>query len=102
MNITSAALKKLLTLKPVSTSRLLVSRAGGGCSGFVHKMGFTNSETSGNEMIIRGELQVEYPKDDSIWFRTATLDFKDGLDGTGFEWGNTAAKGCCGCKKSFC
>lgn len=102
MNITENAKKKLVALRPNATDVLYVARKAGGCSGFTHVMGFSHKRELDNNSVVFDELTVEYPQRDTEWFATAELDFKDGLDGTGFTWDNAAKSGCCGCKKSFC
>ena len=105
MNITDAAVKKLLTFRPIEESGyehgLFVARKAGGCSGFQHTMGFAKPTALDAVRISMSGLVIGWPERDAEWFKTATLDFKDGLDGTGFTWENSAATSCCGCKKSF-
>ena len=102
MTITENAVKKLLGLRPSNEHTLFVQLVGGGCAGKMHKMGFVKAAELAHVRLSIDGLVIGWPENDAKWFSTATLDFKDGLDGTGFTWENSAATSCCGCKKSMC
>ncbi|NIP39499.1 MAG: iron-sulfur cluster assembly accessory protein [Candidatus Dadabacteria bacterium] len=73
----------------------------GGCSGFSYEMGF-DDETEDNDQIFKvGDVKVAIDEFSYPYIKGGTLDFKDGLNGTGFHIENPNAVGQCGCGTSF-
>lgn len=73
----------------------------GGCSGFSYEMGF-DDETEDNDQIFEVEgVKVAIDEFSYPYIKGGTLDFKDGLSGTGFHIDNPNAVGQCGCGTSF-
>jgi iron-sulfur cluster assembly protein len=73
----------------------------GGCSGFSYEMGF-DDETEDNDQIIEAQgVKVVIDEFSFPYIKGGTLDFKDGLNGTGFHINNPNAVGQCGCGTSF-
>ncbi|HSG30803.1 MAG TPA: iron-sulfur cluster assembly accessory protein [Thermodesulfobacteriota bacterium] len=73
----------------------------GGCSGFSYEMGF-DDETEENDQIFEvGDVKVAIDEFSYPYIKGGTLDFKDGLNGTGFHIENPNAVGQCGCGTSF-
>jgi iron-sulfur cluster assembly protein len=73
----------------------------GGCSGFSYEMGF-DDETEDNDQIFEvGGVKVAIDEFSFPYIKGGTLDFKDGLNGTGFHINNPNAVGQCGCGTSF-
>ena len=73
----------------------------GGCSGFSYEMYF-DSEFADDDMAIEfdGVKVVSDPMSAQL-LEGATLDFKDGLMGSGFAIDNPNAQRTCGCGNSF-
>ena len=73
----------------------------GGCSGFSYEMGF-DDETEDNDQIFEAQgVKVVIDEFSLPYIKGGTLDFKDGLNGTGFHINNPNAVGQCGCGTSF-
>ena len=73
----------------------------GGCSGFSYEMGF-DDETEENDQIIEAQgVKIAIDEFSFPYIKGGTLDFKDGLNGTGFHINNPNAVGSCGCGTSF-
>lgn len=73
----------------------------GGCSGFSYEM-FFDSETDTEDLLkAYGEVKVVSDPMSAQLLDGATLDFKDGLMGSGFAIDNPNAERTCGCGSSF-
>jgi iron-sulfur cluster assembly protein len=103
INITNAALNKLISLRPEINSTLRISVIGAGCSGLSYKLEWVKTiETTEKDKMfsINGLVYVIDPKS-YLFLKGLTLDFTDGLNGTGFVFNNPNAKRTCGCGTSF-
>ena len=75
----------------------------GGCSGYSYEM-FFDSETEADDMsqfFGDGDVRVVSDPMSAQLLEGATLDFKDGLMGSGFALDNPNAQRTCGCGSSF-
>ena len=73
----------------------------GGCSGFSYEM-FFDSETASDDMSKSyGDIKVVSDPMSAQLLEGATLDFTDGLMGSGFAINNPNAQRTCGCGSSF-
>ena len=73
----------------------------GGCSGFSYEM-FFDSEVAADDMSSSyGEIKVVSDPMSAQLLEGATLDFSDGLMGSGFAIDNPNAQRTCGCGNSF-
>ena len=73
----------------------------GGCSGFSYEM-FFDSETASDDMSKSyGDIKVVSDPMSAQLLEGATLDFTDGLMGSGFAIDNPNAQRTCGCGSSF-
>lgn len=104
INVTDNAVRQLQTLlsqRPEDPRRgLRVEVAKGGCSGLHYEM--TLGEREEGDAIIEREGVQFFIDDESVsYLRGATLDFTDGLTGTGFRIVNPNASRTCGCGSSF-
>jgi iron-sulfur cluster insertion protein len=80
---------------------LRVAVLGGGCSGFTYDLKFDAAAGEGDEVLDCGSFRVFVDPISSQFLEGSSLDFLDGLQGTGFKVGNPNAKGTCGCGQSF-
>jgi len=104
INVTNNAvrqLQSLLSRRPEnSRNGLRVAVAKGGCSGLHYEMTLGERE-EGDAIVERDGVQF-FIDDESVSFlEGATLDFTDGLTGTGFRIVNPNASRTCGCGSSF-
>ena len=73
----------------------------GGCSGFSYEM-FFDSEFADDDTTNEYEgVKVVVDASSAMLLEGATLDYKDGLQGTGFSINNPSAERTCGCGSSF-
>lgn len=94
-------IKKLLSGENIPNAVLRVRVVPGGCSGFSYEMGF-DDETEDSDKLFENEgVKVAIDELSIPYLEGAILDYKDGLNGTGFSINNPNAKGSCGCGQSF-
>ena len=81
---------------------LRVGVKGGGCSGLSYVMDFDDKIEPTDETIeIYGGLKVVIDRKSVLYLYGTELDYSDGLNGKGFQWGNPNASRTCGCGESF-
>ncbi len=73
----------------------------GGCSGFSYEMYFDSDIADDDETADFGSIRVVVDPSSSMLLQGATLDYKDGLDQSGFSIDNPNAQKTCGCGQSF-
>lgn len=103
--VTDAAARKVRELLSQeddgSALFLRVAVRPGGCSGFSYDM-FFDSELSDDDVVSSyGEIKVVVDESSVSMLKGATLDYKDGLQDTGFHISNPNANRTCGCGSSF-
>jgi len=81
---------------------LRVGVKGGGCSGLSYVMDFDNKIEDTDETVeIDGGLKVIIDRKSVLYLYGTELDYSDGLNGKGFQWGNPNVSRTCGCGESF-
>ena len=89
--------KELIADEGEADLALRVAVRPGGCSGYSYEM-FFDSETEADDMSqFFGEVRVVSDPMSAQLLEGATLDFKDGLMGSGFAIDNPNAQRTCGC-----
>jgi iron-sulfur cluster assembly protein len=84
------------------THHLRVGVKGGGCSGLSYVMDFDDKTDEFDEVIqLDGGLKVVIDRKSVLYLYGTELDYSDGLNGKGFQWGNPNASRTCGCGESF-
>ena len=73
----------------------------GGCSGFSYEMFFDTDIASDDVTVEYGKVKVVVDPSSAQLLTGATLDYKDGLDQSGFAITNPNAERTCGCGQSF-
>ena len=104
INVTDNAVRQLQSLLPKreedSQRGLRVQVAKGGCSGLHYEMTL-DEKKDGDAVVERDGMQFFIDGESIPYLRGATLDFTDGLTGTGFRIVNPNASRTCGCGSSF-
>ena len=94
--------KELLAAEDAEDLALRVAVRPGGCSGFSYEMFFDGEIAADDEQVSYGEsVRVVVDPASAQLLQGATLDYKDGLDQSGFAITNPNAERSCGCGKSF-
>ncbi len=106
ITLTDSATSKVAELLKEEDDAALALRVAvrpGGCSGFSYEM-FFDAETDGeaDQLESYGEhVRVVVDATSASLLTGATLDYKDGLQQTGFSIDNPNAQRTCGCGQSF-
>jgi iron-sulfur cluster assembly protein len=103
ISLTDSAVRQLQTLvrdqdEPGKGLRIFVEN--GGCAGMQYGMAL-DAAKEGDEIIERDGVQVIVDQESGVLLRGATIDYSDGLAGSGFRINNPNAARSCGCGTSF-
>ncbi|MDH5521265.1 MAG: iron-sulfur cluster insertion protein ErpA [Acidimicrobiia bacterium] len=104
LTVTDAAatkVKELLEQEDDPALALRVAVRPGGCSGFSYEMFFDGEVDDGDQATTFGDVTVVVDPTSAQLLTGATLDYKDGLQQTGFSIDNPNAQRTCGCGQSF-
>ncbi|MGF1598592.1 MAG: iron-sulfur cluster insertion protein ErpA [Acidimicrobiales bacterium] len=93
--------KELLDQENDESLALRVAVRPGGCSGFSYEMFFDGEATADDIANEVGGVRVIVDPTSAQLLVGATLDYKDGLQQTGFSIDNPNAQRTCGCGQSF-
>lgn len=80
---------------------LRISAVGGGCSGMSYRLEFDKEAPGEDKIYEEHGVRILVDKKSYIVLNGTTLDYTDGLNGTGFIFQNPNAKSTCGCGTSF-
>ena len=94
-------IRHLLQKETAADSFLRVQVVGGGCSGMSYKLGFDTVKKESDKIFEELGVKVVVDPKSYLYIAGTTLDFSDGLQGTGFNFVNPNAKKSCGCGSSF-
>jgi iron-sulfur cluster assembly accessory protein len=104
ITITDAAATKVQQLIDAEGDDGLALRVAvrpGGCSGFAYEMFFDTDIAADDVASTYGAVKVVVDPSSAQLLEGATLDYKDGLDQSGFSISNPNAQRTCGCGQSF-
>ena len=94
--------KELLEAEGATDLALRVAVRPGGCSGFAYEMFFDGEITDEDRTESFGDdVRVVVDQASAQLLQGAMLDYKDGLDQSGFAITNPNASRTCGCGQSF-
>jgi iron-sulfur cluster assembly protein/iron-sulfur cluster insertion protein len=93
--------KQLITAEGDEALALRVAVRPGGCSGFSYEMFFDSDVASDDLTVEKAGVRVIVDPSSAQLLTGATLDYKDGLDQSGFAITNPNAERTCGCGQSF-
>jgi iron-sulfur cluster assembly protein len=104
INVTQNAaqqLRNLLEQQAEKTGKgLRIQIEKGGCSGLHYEMTLAEKR-AGDAVVERDGVEFFIDGESASYLRGATLDFRDGLTGVGFQIVNPNASRTCGCGTSF-
>ena len=104
IQVTDNAVRQLRSLLEAQTGSegkgLRVGIAKGGCSGLQYEMSL-DARKEGDAIVARDGVEFLVDKESAELLHGATLDYNDGLTGTGFQILNPNAARTCGCGTSF-
>lgn len=93
--------RQLITAEGDDALALRVAVRPGGCSGFSYEMFFDSDVATDDLTVEKGGVRVIVDPSSAQLLTGATLDYKDGLDQSGFAITNPNAQRTCGCGQSF-
>lgn len=94
-------INRLLVEEGSSDFFLRIKVVPGGCSGFSYEMGFDDVIDESDQVFENLNVRVVIDKFSFGHLEGGTLNFSDGLNGTGFGIENPNATASCGCGSSF-
>ena len=97
----ASEVKKLMAQKNEGEMFLRVQVVGGGCSGMSYKLDFDKIQKDNDKVFDQFGFKLLVDPKSYLYIMNTTLDFSDGLQGTGFNFINPNAKKSCGCGSSF-
>jgi iron-sulfur cluster assembly protein/iron-sulfur cluster insertion protein len=98
----ASKVKELLDAEDATDLALRVAVRPGGCSGFSYEMYFDGDVAADDEQASFGEsVRVIVDAQSAQLLEGATLDYKNGLEQSGFAITNPNATRTCGCGQSF-
>ncbi len=95
------AAKRFIRYSDEPYTGLRVAVTGGGCSGFQYDIQPTVNGEEGDTLIEVEGLKVFLDPTSAPLVQGMTIDFKETLTDSGFEFHNPNAAASCGCGKSF-
>jgi iron-sulfur cluster assembly protein/iron-sulfur cluster insertion protein len=93
--------KQLIDAEGEDGLALRVAVRPGGCSGFAYEMFFDTDVANDDITTTYGDVSVVVDPSSAQLLQGATLDYKDGLEQSGFAITNPNAERTCGCGQSF-
>jgi iron-sulfur cluster assembly accessory protein len=100
-DVAASKVKELLEAEGDTALALRVAVRPGGCSGFSYEMFFDGDTAADDESLNYNGVRVVVDPSSAQLLTGATLDYKDGLQGAGFNINNPNATKTCGCGSSF-
>jgi iron-sulfur cluster assembly protein/iron-sulfur cluster insertion protein len=97
----AAKVKDLIEAEGEAGLALRVAVRPGGCSGFSYEMFFDTDVSTEDVTADYSGVKVVVDPSSAQLLSGATLDYKDGLQQTGFSIDNPNAQRTCGCGQSF-
>lgn len=109
-----AAAKVILTKKAAEKITELAAKDGkkgyglklyvfpGGCSGFQYGLDFEKAQADTDIVFEQHGVKLFVDKESMEFLKGTTIDYVDGLQGSGFKIENPNVQHSCGCGKSFC
>ncbi|MCM2326231.1 MAG: iron-sulfur cluster assembly accessory protein [Candidatus Woesearchaeota archaeon] len=74
----------------------------GGCSGFQYGLDFEKAQADTDIVFEQHGVKLFVDKESMEFLKGTTIDYVDGLQGSGFKIENPNVQHSCGCGKSFC
>ncbi len=104
IKLTEKAAKKLVQLMAEEKKEgygLRLDVVPGGCSGFQYALDFDNAAKADDVTLTQHNIKIFVSKESLSQINGTTIDYVDGLQGSGFKIENPNAHSSCGCGKSF-
>ncbi len=96
-----AAVSRFIRGAEEPVAGLLIAVTGGGCSGMQYGMNLEAEAKTSDVVMEFDDVTVLVDPLSAPLLAGVTVDFHDGMEGTGFRFENPNATNSCGCGKSF-
>lgn len=94
--------KRLITEQKLpEDAGLRMGVRGGGCSGLSYALNFDTEQKESDRVFEIDGVKVVIDSKSFLYLAGTTLDYTDGLNGSGFTFDNPNATQSCGCGSSF-
>lgn len=80
---------------------LRIGVRGGGCSGLSYSLNFETNQQDKDRVFTIQDVKVFIDTKSLLYLSGTTIDYADGLNGSGFTFDNPNAAQSCGCGSSF-
>ncbi|MBC6949848.1 iron-sulfur cluster insertion protein ErpA [candidate division KSB1 bacterium] len=80
---------------------LRVGVQGGGCSGLCYFLTLDKDAREDDEVLVSNGVKILLDSKSALYLEGTTVDYTDGLQGSGFTFVNPNAQRTCGCGHSF-
>lgn len=95
------AVSRFIESAETQVAGLRIAVTGGGCSGLQYAMNLVEEKEPSDVVVECGPVTIFIDELSAPILREVTVDFLDGLDGSGFKFENPNATNSCGCGNSF-
>jgi iron-sulfur cluster assembly protein len=96
-----AAISRFIRTAEEPVAGLRIAVQGGGCSGMQYSLALEAAARDGDVVVERDGIKLFVDPFSAPMLTGVTVDFLDGMDGSGFKFDNPNATQSCGCGKSF-
>jgi Iron-sulfur cluster assembly accessory protein len=93
--------KEIRNSEGLSEQGLRVRVIGGGCSGFSYDLYFEDETTDLDQTFESHGIPLYVDMVSSQYLEGTTIDYVEGVQGSGFKFTNPGVKNTCGCGSSF-
>ncbi len=93
--------KRLMEAQNLENAGLRMGVKGGGCSGLSYTLGFEPETREQDQVFDINGVKVIVDSKSLLYLEGTTLDYVNGLSGSGFKFTNPNATRSCGCGSSF-
>jgi len=104
LQVTNQAVRKVKALLETENKQgygLRVAVRGGGCAGFEYSLTWEKEPREQDAVLEFDGLNVYVDAMSGMYLDEVSIDYVDGLQGSGFKISNPKATGSCGCGHSF-
>ena len=95
------AVDRFVKSNETPVSGLRISVTSGGCLGLQYSMALEEAAKGDDVILECGKVQVFVDPLSAPYLNGVTVDFLDGMEGSGFKFVNPNAQNSCGCGSSF-
>ena len=96
-----SAVQRFINSSDKNIFGLRIKVEGGGCSGFKYGMKLEETADEGDEIVDFPGVKLLVDSTSAPLLIGVTVDYLDGMEGSGFKFENPNAANSCGCGKSF-